>query len=113
MATVSHKPPTLYAKRILHFCDIHGIEVPVGFHTSSAYKFAVVDVAAKKLVAVTWYIESQVIEYLERALPGARLFQVLDFKRGCEMQYAGGARLHRGASFDHRAPNERSAALRC
>jgi len=49
--------PIRYALRIERFCKVHGIDVPVGFSTRSAYKFALIDttVEPNKLVAVTDY----------------------------------------------------------
>ena len=104
-----YKPPIPYAKRILHFCERSGIDVPAGFHTRSAYKFAVVDTVSRKLVAATWSWEQQVIAFVERASQEGRSFQILDFKHGREMRYVGGSRLELGESFEHRAPSERSA----
>jgi hypothetical protein len=108
---LASKRPIPYAKRILHYCERHAIKVPIGFHSRSAYKFALIEVSVTptKLIAVTWYLESQVVAYLQRATSEGRAFRVFDFKAGRELRYIGERKLQRLSGFAHRAPDEQSA----
>jgi hypothetical protein len=100
------KPP--YAQRIEAYCHQHGIQVPPGFHHRSACRYAIVDTSASppRLSAVTYYLESWVIDYLVTARSASRQFRVLDFKRGLELAYRGGKHLEEIGTFEHRVTGE-------
>jgi hypothetical protein len=97
-------PP--YGKRIEAYCLANGISVPVGFHHRSSCKFAILDCTHKKLVAVTYFLEADVIAFLNAEQNVTKQFRVLDFKRGRELAHAGGKRLIAVGAFDHKLPNE-------
>jgi hypothetical protein len=101
------KPP--YAQRMEAYCRTHGIQVPVGFQHRSACRYAIVDESAAppKLSAVTYYLESWVIDYLTAASNTAKALRVLDFKRGRELAYRGGKHLVEVGRFEHECPGER------
>jgi hypothetical protein len=97
-----------YTKRILAFCEKHNIAVPVGFHARNCYRFAIVDMTAvpNKLLAVTSYMESDVVRQLSSLHPEGHEYRILDFKRGRELTHVGEKNLTEIGSFEHELPNE-------
>jgi hypothetical protein len=84
-----------YYRRILAFCEEQTISVPSGFHARDAYNYALVDVGRtpQALVAVTWYLESWVVDYLGSKLAQGRTFRIFDFDKCRELKYEGGKKL--------------------
>ncbi|GHT93308.1 hypothetical protein FACS1894116_05040 [Betaproteobacteria bacterium] len=84
-----------YYRRILAFCQEEVVAVPNGFHTRDAYNYAVLDIGGTphSLIAVTWYLESWVIDYLNSRLAHGRTFRILDFDKCRELKYDGGKKL--------------------
>lgn len=84
-----------YYRRILAFCEEHAITVPTGFHSREAYNFAIVDVGGNphSLVAVTWYLESWAVDYLNSKEAQRRTFRIFDFDKCRELKYDGGKKL--------------------
>ena len=97
-------PP--YGKRIEAYCLANGISIPVGFHHRSSCKFAILDCTSKKLIALTYALEADVIKFLGAEQSGTRQFKVLDFKRGRELVHLGGKRLTSVGVFSHKLPGE-------
>jgi hypothetical protein len=97
-------PP--YGKRIEAYCLTNGFDVPIGFHNRTSCKFAILDCSSMKLVAVTYYLEADVIAYINSAQNAARQFRVLDFKRGRVLAHADGKKLLAVGVFNHKLPNE-------
>jgi len=97
-----------YSRRILAYCESNGVSVPPGFHVRSSEKFAIINVSSvpPRLVAVTSYLESDIIKFLTHPRNAGSIFRVLDFKSGHELKYAGGKRLARSSAFQHELPNE-------
>ena len=91
-----------YLRRILAFCEEHAISVPAGFHSRDAYNYALVDVGSTPhaLIAVTWYLESWVVDYLNSELAQRRTFRILDFDKCRELKYEGGKKLVAIAQFN-------------
>ena len=102
----ANKLTPAYGKRIEAYCLANGISVPVGFHHRSTCKFAILDIAQKKLVALTYYLEADVISFLSAEQNIGKQFRVLDFKRGRELAHVGGKRLVAVGTFDHKLLNE-------
>ena len=95
-----------YGKRIEAYCLANGFSVPVGFHNRTSCKFAILDCTSMKLVAVTYFLEVDVIAFLNAEQNAAKQFRVLDFKRGRELAHGGGKKLFAVGVFDHKLPNE-------
>ena len=91
-----------YYRRILAFCEEQAISVPTGFHSRDAYNYALIDVGATPhaLIAVTWYLESWVVDYLNSKLAHGRTFRILDFDKCQELRYEGGTKLVAVAKFN-------------
>jgi len=106
MGGIKLKAP--YSRRILAYCESNGVSVPPGFQVRTAEKFAVINVSSvpPRLVAVTSYLESEIIEFLTHPRNASSVFRVLDFKSGHELRYVGGKHLVRAATFEHELPNE-------
>jgi hypothetical protein len=95
-----------YGKRIEAYCLANGFSVPAGFHNRTSCKFAILDCTSMKLVAVTYFLEADVIAFVSALQNAARKFRVLDFKRGRELAHVGGKKLIAVGVFDHKLPNE-------
>jgi hypothetical protein len=97
-----------YSRRILAYCENNGVSVPPGFHVRNAEKFAVINVSSvpPSLVAVTSYLESDIIKFLSHPRNTNLSFRVLDFKSGHELECIGGKHLARSSPFQHELPNE-------
>lgn len=96
-----------YRERILAYCERHNIAVPHGFDASkSSDKFALVDLGStpSTLVKNTTCFEREVIEYVTEN--SGRTFRILDFMRGVELRYEGGAHLTKGEKFECQLPGE-------
>jgi hypothetical protein len=93
-----------YSARIIAFCTEHGVVVPSGFHSRSAYKIAVIDITAipHKLIAATWYLPASVEAYLSSAGATGREFRILNFKTGRELQAGPNGKLQSGNPFNCR-----------
>jgi hypothetical protein len=91
-----------YYRRILAFCEEQTISVPSGFHTRDAFNYALIDVgqSPQALVAVTWYLESWVVDYLNSHLAKGRSFRIFDFDKCRELKYEGGKKLVAVGAFN-------------
>lgn len=91
-----------YYRRILAFCAEQNIFVPTGFHTRDAYNYILIDCDCNpnKLIAVTWYLESWVIDYLNSNLAKGRNFKIYDFDKSWTLTYNGGKKLVRDQQFN-------------
>lgn len=91
-----------YYRRILAFCAEQAISVPTGFHSRDAYNYVLVDVSVTphKLISVTWYLESWVVDYLNSELAQGRRFKIFDFDKCRELKYEGGKKLVAIGSFN-------------
>lgn len=93
-------------KRMLAYCEQHGVNVPPAFHhLETIYPIAVVDISIPqrpRLLPATFYNAAGVIEYLkdENKYPGN--YKVLDFERGFEYVLASPISYERGPAFDNR-----------
>lgn len=93
-------------KRMLAYCEQHGVHVPAAFHQlDTIYPIAVVDMSIPqrpRLLPTTFYNAAGVIEYFkdENKYPGN--YQVLDFERGFEHVLISPLRYERGPAFDNR-----------
>lgn len=91
--------PERYSDRIRGYCEVNGIDVPIGFQRSGANRYAIIDLSGSpKLIARTWFNQADVIYYIEH-LAGDGPRRILDFKDGVKLLYTGGARLRRGERF--------------
>ena len=100
---------TPYRERIIHFCSAQEIFVPPNFDaTKSAASLVLVDITNKPftLVPRSTHQWREALKYMQNSRNQSRTFEVLDFKRGCELVLKNG-RLVRGVSFEYRLPNER------
>ena len=93
-----------YYRRILKFCEEQNISVPAGFHSRDSYNYAIVDVGVtpNALIALTWYLESWVIDFLQSRVNLGRNFRIFDFDKGKELKYESGKRLTVIAPFNCR-----------
>jgi hypothetical protein len=54
----------------------------------------------RTLVALTWYLESWVVDYMNSKLAQGRAFRIFDFDKGRELKYEGGKKLIAIAPFN-------------
>jgi hypothetical protein len=93
-------------KRMLAYCEQHGVTVPSAFHDlETIYPIAVIDISIPqrpKILPKTFYNMATVLEYFkdENKYPGN--YQVLNFERGFEYILASPINYVRGAGFDNR-----------
>lgn len=75
--------PTPYRTRIEHYCQTHGITIPIGFYRHSASRYAAIDLGhdPPKLIATTWFKQEDLLYYLSQNQE--RNYQLLDFKNNC------------------------------
>jgi hypothetical protein len=89
-----------YTDRIKEYREASGIEIPAGFYSHPASRYAVIDTgsAPPKLVAKTWFNQEDVLYFLKTMAEGRRL-RILDFKDRQELIVEGGKRFKRGRQF--------------
>jgi hypothetical protein len=89
-----------YSDRIKHYCEEHGVEIPVGFfrHPASRYVAIRTDLMPPRLVAKTWFNQDDLVYYLAH-LCLREGYRLLDFKDRQELHYDGGNSLRHGSAF--------------
>jgi hypothetical protein len=81
-----------YSKRILDFCERHGVDVPPGFNRNPGNRYAVVDTGKvpPRLIATTWFKQEDLLYYVKRH-PAPDSLRILDFKISQELAFQGTA----------------------
>ncbi len=82
-------------KKIRAYCEAQGIFIPAGFDRHSASRYAIIrrDLDPPKLVAKTWFNQTDVIYYVERTLQDEITgdingsVDILDFKEERKLAY--------------------------
>ena len=100
---------TPYRQRITEYCAHHGIVIPDNFDApKSSDKFVLVDITKEphQIVSRSTYLPADVIRYITDPNNEHRKFVILDFKRCCEMSYAGGTLLIRGRPIECKCQDE-------
>jgi hypothetical protein len=89
-----------YSEKIRRYCETNGISIPIGFDRHPASRYAIVELTnPAKLVARTWFNQSDVIYYLKGRTDTSPL-RILDFKECHELAHEGGSTLKRLGGFD-------------
>ena len=98
-----------YRQRITEYCARNSIIIPIEFDvTKSSDKFVLVDITIEpyQLVARSTYLPSEIVSYISDPKNSSRQFQILDFKRCCELIFSDQAKLIRGNSFECKCKDE-------
>ncbi len=106
MSVVSGQHVVSIRKRVLAYCEEHGIVVPKTFHhLDPIYAIVLVEILVPenpRLVDETFYSEKSVVRYLKDQNKHPENYQVLDFKRGIELVLEQQVSLKRGSAFNNR-----------
>jgi hypothetical protein len=93
-------------KRMLAYCEQHGIDVPSAFHDQDpVLAIALVRIftpGKSQLVAQTFYSTASALDYLKQQNKHPENYRFLDFKRGVEWLIDPAVSLKAGPDFDNR-----------
>ena len=91
--------PERFADRIRHYCEAHGIHIPIGFGKRTPSRYAIVIMTEPpKLIARTWFKQEDVVYYLKN-INQEPMFRILDFKEYVELIHDNSDQLCRGGSI--------------
>lgn len=92
-------------RRMLAYCEKHGVTVPSAFHDlNTIYPIAVIDLSKPQkpcLLPTTFYNASTVLTYLRDTDKSPESCKVLDFERGYEYLLTPNVTYERGPKFDN------------
>jgi len=92
--------PEKYIDRITQYCELEGVDIPLGFGRNSPSRFVAIDLdkAPPRLIALTWFKHADLVHYLRTNGKGRR-FRLLDFKDREELIFEGQGSLEKGNAF--------------